>query len=144
MTSAAPEGASVLVLPSRLEAMADARTWLGAHARRAGFDDRAVAELALALTEALSNAILHGYDGAPDNEILVAAAVDDDALTLIVRDFGSRFDRATHRPVDLDEPKEGGYGIHFIEAVMDEVEWDTTHERGTLLRMRRFLSLIHI
>lgn len=127
-----------LVLPSRLDAMAEARTWLGVHARDAGFDDREIAELELALTEALSNVIRHSYRCAEDQEVRLSALVDDDTLTLTVRDFGTKFDRTTYQTVDLDAPQVGGYGVYFIETLMDEVDWDTTVEPGTLLRMVRF------
>lgn len=127
-----------LEMPSRLDAMADARAWLQGHARHAGFDDRAIAELDLALTEALSNVIRHSYRCASDERILLSVVVDDEALVLSVRDFGEKFDRTAYKPVDLDVPQVGGYGVYFIEAVMDEVDWDTTPERGTLLRMTRF------
>lgn len=132
------EAPAELVLPSRLDAMAEARAWLDTHARAAGFGDRTIAELELALTEALSNVIRHSYAGAGDEEIRLSASVDDAALTLTVRDFGTKFDRSTYQPVDLDAPQVGGYGVYFIESVMDEVDWDTSPERGTLLRMVRF------
>ena len=44
-----------LTIPSRVECIDDARGWVGGRVREAGFDDEAVGEIELALTEALAN-----------------------------------------------------------------------------------------
>lgn len=137
MSAVAVQIPPTLALPSRLDAMGGARTWLDAHARIAGFDPVASSELQLALTEALSNVIRHSYRSADNETILLSVLVDADTLTLTVRDFGDKFYRATLRSVDLGSPQVGGYGVYFIEALMDEVEWDTSVEQGNLLRMVR-------
>lgn len=128
----------VLVLPSQLARMVDAREWVSARAREAGFDERAVWELDLAVTEAVSNVIRHSYENRPDQEIRLSLAVDGEKLTVVVRDFGRCFHRSAYHPEDRDPDRPGGYGVELIERLMDEVEWDASPAQGTRLRLTKY------
>ena len=126
-----------LLMPTVLTRMGEAREWAVAHARRAGLDERAVSELELALTEALSNVIRHGYAGSQDGEIRLSLTVDDHRLTMTIEDRGRAFDRDAHAGIDLDLPQGGGYGVFLIEEVMDEAEWSSSPE-GNCLRLVKY------
>ena len=56
-------------------------------ARSCGLDERGISEVALAVSEAATNAIVHAYGGGP-GEIRVAADADDGELTIVVADDG--------------------------------------------------------
>jgi len=127
-----------LVIQSQLDRIAEARRWAAHRARAAGFDDDAVFAVELALAEALSNVIKHAYQGDEGQEIRLTLHIDDEKLTLTVRDFGRKFDPAQYTPPNLDDPSEGGYGIYLIHQLMDEVVYDTSLPQGTKLTLVRY------
>ena len=122
-----------LALEGGLELASQIREWVREQARAEGLDEDAVGDVALAVTEAVSNIVRHAYDGRTSGRIEATLAVDDTALTLHLRDYGRKFDPATYQTPDLDTPAEGGYGIFLIRTVMDEVRYDTSHAQGTEL-----------
>lgn len=129
---AAPE---TLTIASRLECIDDARQWVTARVRAAGFGDDPVGEIELALTEALANVIEHSYAGDMAKEIVVAVAGDGDSLRISVRDWGHSFDPAEYSPRDLDDPGEGGYGVYLMDQLMDAVTREPQPDGGTLLTL---------
>lgn len=124
-----------LIIDSQPEALAEARDWLADRASRAGFPPDTVTDLKLALTEAVSNVMLHAYGGEPGHQIILSLVTDDQALTLTIRDFGRPFDASHYQTPDLSEPQEGGYGIFLIHSLMDEVRYDTSSGAGTTLTL---------
>jgi stage II sporulation protein AB (anti-sigma F factor) len=74
--------------PAVPEHVRDARREIAEIARRAGVDDSVADQIRLAVSEAVTNAVLHGYrDGAP-GEITLVAEADDHRLDVRVRDQG--------------------------------------------------------
>jgi len=119
------------------EIIRQAREWAMARARRAGLSSEAIAEIALAVSEACTNIVRHAYAGQPEARIILTATDDDQWLTLHLRDFGRKFDPSAYRPPDLDVLHEGGYGLFLIRQVMDEVRYITDHDQGTELILRK-------
>lgn len=79
----------------------------------------------VALTEALSNAILRGNRGIRDKHVRVRAVVSDHALVLEVADEGTGFDLDActidpTRPGNLE--REDGRGLFLMRSLMDRVE----------------------
>jgi serine/threonine-protein kinase RsbW len=101
-----------------------------------GFDD---AELvALAIREALSNALVHGNHCDPEKTIRVSIALDGDgAVFASIKDSGLGFDpRTLPSPLAVESLLTSrGRGIFFMRQFMDEVEFNFDH--GTEVRMRR-------
>jgi len=133
------EGQSAqLTIPSQLDRMLEVRLWVVEHAGVCGFDDRTLADIELAVTEALSNIIRHSYGGEAGHEIELELVADTEHLSLTIQDSGIKFDRSAYEIADLDAPRAGGYGVFLIEETMDEVEWDTSPRQGTRLRMVKY------
>ena len=114
-----------LVIDSRLEAVSQAREWVVERAKQARLSRETIGDLKLVLTEAVTNVVRHSYDGEPGHQIILSWAVDDETLTLTIRDFGRPFDPSRYQPPDLSELQTGGYGIFLIQSLMDEVRYDT-------------------
>ena len=127
-----------LVVPAVLDRLAEARLWVRAHAERCGFTGQDLTEIELALTEALSNSVRHGLRQDADQEVVLEAVSTASELQVVLRDRGPAFDPTTRPEPDLSEPQAGGYGIHLIRTVMDEVLWqhDDGENRLTLVRRR--------
>jgi serine/threonine-protein kinase RsbW len=116
-------GTNRLRLPAELTRLAQAREWCRLHAARCGVSGPGLADMELAVTEAVSNVIRHGYGEDPAQVIELVVESTDDALVLVIRDRGPVFDPTLLPSVDLNEPTTGGYGVHLIHSVMDDVVW---------------------
>ncbi len=101
----------------------DLRGWLSSHS----VDDESVQAVLLACSEAVANAIEHGYRDDPFGQVEVAATVAPDAVEITVADRGS------WRP-PLDDVGRGR-GLQLIRQVMDHVAFDRSE--GTTITMRR-------
>ena len=79
----------------------------------------------VALTEALSNAILRGNRGVREKHVRVRAVVSDHALVLEVADEGTGFDLDACT-IDPTSPgnleREDGRGLFLMRSLMDRVE----------------------
>ena len=126
-----------LTIPSRVERIDEARRWVTERARAAALDGEVVADVELALTEALANVIEHAYAGRSDGEIVIGAEIADARLAVSVRDWGKVADPDEFERRDLDDPGEGGYGVFLIEELMDDVRRVPQPDGGTLLTLTK-------
>jgi serine/threonine-protein kinase RsbW len=101
----------------------DLRGWLTTHA----VDEEVTQAVLLACSEAVANAIEHGYRDDPFGQVRVVATVSPDAVEVRVTDHG------VWRP----EPPEGtrGRGLGLIRQAMDHLAVE--HGDGTTVTMRR-------
>jgi serine/threonine-protein kinase RsbW len=79
----------------------------------------------VALTEALSNAILRGNQGVREKQVRVRAMVSDSSLVLEVADEGEGFDldACTEDPTTPENlQREDGRGLFLMRSLMDRVE----------------------
>jgi serine/threonine-protein kinase RsbW len=91
-------------------------------------DDEVIADIALAVTEACTNAVVHAYrDGG--GTINVTASHADGVLTVTVRDHGGGMSRRVDTP-GL------GVGLPVIAAIAQSVEIGSPQDGGTEVRMR--------
>ncbi|MCK4342201.1 MAG: ATP-binding protein [Phycisphaerae bacterium] len=126
--------------PKRLpEVRERVRGWIEGH----DWPERQVGEIVLALDEAVTNIIRHGYEGDPRQRILVCAEVFDDpeqgqGVEIRVRDFGKQVDPERICGRDLDDVRPGGLGVHIIRALNSSVEYQRAEGGGMLLIMRKF------
>jgi anti-sigma regulatory factor (Ser/Thr protein kinase) len=74
--------------PATPEHVREARREVTALARRAGVDEPVLHGVKLAVTEAVSNAVLHGYREGAGGEITMVAEAEDHRLDVTVRDRG--------------------------------------------------------
>jgi serine/threonine-protein kinase RsbW len=124
----------VLVITSELERIREARGWLTRHAENEGIPVGVVWEIELAVGEALSNVIRHGYSGQANLKIELRLTIDEEKLELEIHDTARPFARNSVPPPPLGTASTGGYGLHLIDELMDEVEY-ARREDGGLLRM---------
>jgi len=79
----------------------------------------------VALTEALSNAILRGNNEDPNKRVRVQAEVDTTRLVVEIADEGARFDldAKTRDATDADNlEREDGRGLFLMRKLMDDVQ----------------------
>jgi serine/threonine-protein kinase RsbW len=94
----------------------------------------------VALSEALSNAILRGNGEDPQKQVRVRSAVDGDSLVIEIADEGAGFDmrRAMRDPTALENlGREDGRGLFLMHRLMDRVEHYTDPQNVVRLTLRR-------
>ncbi len=94
----------------------------------------------VALSEALSNAILRGNLSQPHKQVRIRAIVDDDDLVFEIVDEGDGFDLATSiiDPTTIENiGKEEGRGLFLMERLMDRVESFVNDGNVVRLTLRR-------
>ncbi len=112
---------------------------------RCGACEKMIADVVLALDEALTNVIRHGYDNQTGQRIVlhgecVQTLDRGRLLEFIVRDWGRQVPLENIRGRDLDEPRPGGLGVHIIRALMDQADYSHAQGGGMRLVMRKYFS----
>ena len=115
------------------------RAWASSVAGSLGADAQAMADIALAVSEAVTNVVRYAYDDDQECHITLSAERIDERVVVRLRDYGHKFDPAGVPPPSMEgEPSVGGYGIFLMQRVMDEVQYRTDHAVGTeLILVRR-------
>ena len=92
----------------------------------------------VALTEALSNAILRGNGQSEGKHVRVRACVDTRELVMEVKDEGAGFDLDA-KSVDPTSPerlvREDGRGLFLMRRLMDRVERFPADDQGNVVRL---------
>ncbi len=98
-------------------------------------------EIKVAVSEAVSNAIIHGYEGAPDCYVEMALALTDTQLVIEIRDQGvgiADIEEAM-RPNFSGKSDRMGLGFAFMHSFMDEVEVQSAPGQGTIVTLYKNL-----
>jgi serine/threonine-protein kinase RsbW len=123
-----------LRIPAKAEYIALSRLALTGLAELSGMDEETLADLKLALTEAVSNSIRHAYAEA-GGFVEIAYGLSATELEVEVVDDGAGFDPERPPALDGEELAEGGLGIAIIRTIVDELEIDSQPGvRGSRLR----------
>ena len=124
-----------LRIPARAEYIALARLALSGLADIVSIPEELVADLKLALTEAVSNSVRHAYGPGSEGHVDVTYKLFADRIGIEVVDDGAGFDPDEAPSFEGDELSEGGLGIAIIRTIADEFELDSRPGvRGSRLR----------
>jgi serine/threonine-protein kinase RsbW len=110
-------------LSSNLDSAKQAEDAALEFAARSGFESHELLEIAIAVREAVTNAVLHGNAFHPDKIVQVTFERDPGMLKITVGDQGSGFNPEQARDPWAPENllKESGRGIPLMRATMDEI-----------------------
>ena len=124
---------STLTVPGRFDRLEEISKFIEQAGQAAGLDEVAVCRCQLAVDEACTNIIEHGYEGEGRGEIVLRCEPGDGELVITSRDQGKRFDPdavpAPTLDASLEDMQIGGLGLYFMRQVMDAV--DFTYAAGT-------------
>jgi anti-sigma regulatory factor (Ser/Thr protein kinase) len=110
-------------------------------AERIGFCDRGRGELVLAIDEALTNIIRHGYGHAEDCRIWISLRTLSEpsaGIRVEIEDHQACFDPSELPERDLDEVRPGGLGIHLIRQLTRTCRHEARPEGGMRLVIEKF------
>jgi anti-sigma regulatory factor (Ser/Thr protein kinase) len=124
---------------AKVESLASVRAFVENACRRAGADARSCFDLKLAVDEACTNIIEHGYAGRPGGTIAVACEPTEDGLRVTIVDFGRGFAPSAVPAADVvsdwKERPLGGLGWHLIRSSVDEVDYVPDPASGNRLTL---------
>lgn len=131
-----------LRIPAKAEYVTLCRLALTGLGQLRAIGDDTMADLKLALTEAVSNSVRHAYGPSGDGSVDVRYELHPDRLHIEVVDDGEGFDPDAEEALPpTDELTEGGLGIAIIKSIADEFELRSTPgERGSTLRFVKRLA----
>jgi len=89
-------------------------------------DEDSSGKLMLLLSEAVTNAIVHGNNEDPSKKVEVEINIKPDSIITTVEDEGEGYDPDQESDNPLNEEnllKEGGRRIYLIEEISDEIEY---------------------
>jgi anti-sigma regulatory factor (Ser/Thr protein kinase) len=117
-----------LKLPARAENVAVVRHAFGGFAEVLSVDEQTLADIKLAVTEACTNVVIHAYDEGEEGDLEIDATIDDQRLTVVIRDHGRGI---MPRP---DSPGLG-LGLPLIATLAETLELGTDADDQTEVRM---------
>lgn len=102
-----------------------------------------IADIKTAVSEAVTNSIIHGYEN-KDGRIRIETRIVDDIVTVIVTDYGVGITdvKKAMEPMYTSKPEleRSGMGFAFMEAFMDELFVESTPGKGTVITMRKMIG----
>jgi serine/threonine-protein kinase RsbW len=132
--------AITLRIPAKAEYITLCRLALTGLAQLREIGDETMAELKLALTEAVSNSVRHAYGTSGGGHVDVRYELAPDRLGIEVVDDGAGFDPDEAPSFEGEELSEGGLGIAIIRSIADEFEIKSAPgARGSRLRFAKRL-----
>ena len=97
-----------------------------------------LSEIKTAISEAVTNAIIHGY-GEQEGIVVMEGELNDDTVIFTVSDTGKGIDdiQKAREPLYTGAPEmeRSGMGFTIMETFMDEISVDSQPGRGTTVKM---------
>ena len=139
-----PDNKIVLELESRTCNVSLARVMVAAFAAPADPSMTELSDIKTAVSEAVTNAIIHGYGDDPANMVRLTLTINKRLLTIEITDNGIGIpDVAGAREplfTTLPELERSGLGFTVMESFMDEVEVVSTLGEGTCVTLTKTLA----
>lgn len=99
-----------------------------------------IQDIKTAVSEAVTNGIIHGYDK-EEGKIIVRASIKDHEVSIEVEDKGKGIDdiEKAMEPLYTTRPEleRSGMGFSFMEAFMDSLEVLSKAGEGTIVKMTK-------
>lgn len=127
-----------LQFPSVPGNVALARVCVASFASQLDFTLTEVEEIKVAVSEAVSNCVVHAYPGGR-GPVRVKATIEDGELDVEIEDEGKGIEDVSlaMQPSFSTDPERMGLGFVFMQSFMDHIEVVSEIGRGTKVRMRK-------
>ncbi|MDK2984671.1 MAG: hypothetical protein PWQ96_313 [Clostridia bacterium] len=99
-------------------------------------------EIKVATSEAVSNALIHGYEQNKKGIISISATLFEDKLEIVIEDQGKGIENVEQalQPAYSTDPERMGLGFMFMKSFMDDVKVESTVGKGTRVYLTKFLE----
>ncbi|WP_055071289.1 anti-sigma F factor [Clostridium massiliamazoniense] len=99
-----------------------------------------------AVSEAVTNAIIHGYNNDESKFVKIEAAIEDREVNIIIEDNGVGIDNIeeAREPLYTSKPEleRSGMGFTVMESFMDEIDVRSEKHKGTKVIMKKKFSTL--
>lgn len=121
-----------------LESLSVFRQFIKEHcAGLPGITDEILYDVQLAVDEACTNIISHGYANLDPGSIILDLEIAPNQLTVTLTDFGHSFEPSSAPIPDVDAPIEeralGGFGLFFIQESVDKMDYQVTEDGNKMI-----------
>ena len=132
-----------MTIGSDIAEIPEVSAWLEEVMRGSGFSEEAILDTQLAVEEAITNVIVHGYKES-GGEVVITCHVHSDRMEVEIADTAPRFDPLSMPVPDLDgsieERRIGGLGVFLIRQVMDGVSYRYENGKNILVLIKNRTS----
>jgi stage II sporulation protein AB (anti-sigma F factor) len=101
-------------------------------------------EIKTVVSEAVTNAIIHGYENDPNGIVFISVTLEDGVIDLMIRDEGIGIAdiEEARQPLYTTTPEleRSGMGFTIMENFMDEMNVESLESIGTTVRLTKHLS----
>lgn len=101
-------------------------------------------EIKTVVSEAVTNAIIHGYENNPEGIVYISVILEDGFIDLSIKDEGLGITdvEEARQPLFTTKPEleRSGMGFTIMENFMDEIEIHSIVGKGTEVRLRKHLA----
>ncbi len=127
-----------LAVNAGLENLSEVRDYIDRAGSRLGVDQAVLADLRLVVDEAVTNIVLHGYEGL-GGSIHLHMELEGDSVVVLIRDRAKPFQadqvQSPHLDTALADRPFGGMGVYLIRSMTDESEVKSLPGGGNELRL---------
>lgn len=100
-----------------------------------------LADIKTAVSEAVTNSIIHGYDEDESKFVHIKCEIENKEISIIVEDFGNGIEdlEIAMQPLYTSKPEleRSGMGFTVMESFMDEVQVSSNKNEGTRIVMKK-------
>ena len=104
-----------------------------------------LSDIKTAISEAVTNAILHGYNQDEQGIVHIYFERANNLFTFIISDTGAGIENVEQamEPLYTTRPEleRSGMGFSFMEAFMDSLTVESEHGKGTTIKMTKSLGV---
>ena len=104
-----------------------------------------LADIKTAVSEAVTNAIIHGYDEDESKFVYLRCEIKEDTIKIVIEDRGKGIEDISMamQPLYTSKPEleRSGMGFTFMESFMDGVEVSSIKNDGTKIVMTKKINL---
>ncbi|MGI8383512.1 anti-sigma F factor [Robertmurraya sp. P23] len=101
-------------------------------------------EIKTVVSEAVTNAIIHGYNNDPSGTVFISVKIEESFIELEIKDEGSGIldIEEARQPLFTTKPEleRSGMGFTIMENFMDEIDVHSELGIGTTIRLRKHLA----
>ena len=132
-----------LEIPAKSTNEAFARMAVGAFVSQADPTVEELSDIKTAVSEGVTNAIIHGYENM-SGVVSIVCRIDEDMLEIVITDFGVGIENIekAREPLYTSKPDEerSGMGFTVMETFMDDLLVESKLSEGTKITMRKRLK----
>lgn len=132
-----------ITLAAELESLEKFRNFITSCCSKYAIPSETVLDLKLAVDEACTNIIEHGYKGTDPGSIILSFRIEPGRILVQITDFGHVFEPASTPKPDveaaLEDREMGGLGLFLIYQTMDNIDYQSSEE-GNMLTFTKFID----